>query len=73
MVLADHIQRVVKGNFAASWEEIGEENQVEQTYALSSMKDLPGTCDFLPPSSVSCPYTCVLYIFGNIEGEVKKI
>ena len=32
----------MKPNFAASWEEIGEENQVEETFALSSMKDIPG-------------------------------
>ena len=37
------MQRIVKPNFAASWEEIGEENQTEGTYALSSMKDISGT------------------------------
>ena len=42
MVVADHVQRVMKPNFAASWEEIGEENQVEETFALSTMKDIPG-------------------------------
>lgn len=42
MVVADHVQRVVRPNFAASWEEIGDENQIEETFALSSMKDIPG-------------------------------
>ncbi len=42
LVVADHVQRVMKPNFAASWEEVGEENQVEETFALSSMKDIPG-------------------------------
>ena len=42
VVVADHVQRVMKANFAASWEEIGEENQVEETFALNSMKDIPG-------------------------------
>ena len=42
MVVADHVQRVMKPNFAASWDEIGDENQVEETFALSSMKDIPG-------------------------------
>ena len=32
----------MKPNFAASWEEIGEENQVEETFALSTMKDMEG-------------------------------
>ncbi len=40
--MADHVQRVLKPNFAASWEEIGDENQVEETFALSTMKDVPG-------------------------------
>jgi coatomer protein complex subunit gamma len=40
VVVADHVQRVMKPNFAASWEEIGEENQVEETFALSTMKDM---------------------------------
>ena len=43
MVVADHVQRVMKPNFAASWEEIGDENQVEETFALSSMKDIQGS------------------------------
>ena len=42
MALADHIQRVVRPNFAVSWDEIGEENQVEETFTLSSMKDITG-------------------------------
>ena len=42
MVVADHMQRVMKPNFAVSWEEIGEENQVEETFALSTMKDMEG-------------------------------
>lgn len=42
VVVADHVQRVMKPNFAASWEEIGDENQVEETFALSTMKDIPG-------------------------------
>ncbi len=47
--MADHVQRVLKPNFAASWEEIGDENQVEETFALSTMKDIPGGC---PTTSV---------------------
>ena len=42
LVVADHMQRVMKPNFAASWDEIGEENQVEETFSLSSMKDIEG-------------------------------
>ncbi|XP_070557647.1 coatomer subunit gamma-2-like [Ptychodera flava] len=36
VTVADHIQRVMKPNFGASWEEVGEENQIEETYALSA-------------------------------------
>ena len=46
VVVADHVQRVMKPNFAASWDEIGEENQVEETFALSTMKDIPGVCGY---------------------------
>ncbi len=42
MTVADHVQKVMKPNFAASWEEIGEANELEDTYALSTMKTLEG-------------------------------
>ena len=34
ITVADYVQRVMKGNFAAAWEEIGEENELEDTYSL---------------------------------------
>lgn len=40
VTVADHVQKVVKPNFAASWEEVGESNELEDTYALSSMKSI---------------------------------
>ena len=39
--IADHTQKVIKPNFAASWEEIGEGNELEDTYSLS-MKTVEG-------------------------------
>lgn len=33
--VADFVQKVLKPNFAASWEEVGGENELEDTYALS--------------------------------------
>ena len=42
LLVADHVQKVMKPNFAASWEEVGEENELEDTFALSTMKTLPG-------------------------------
>ena len=46
MTVADHMQKVMKPNFLASWEEVGEENEVEETYALGS-KSIAGEfmCD----------------------------
>jgi len=32
--VADHVQRVSKGNFGAAWEELGPENELEDTFAL---------------------------------------
>ena len=40
--MADHVQKVMKPNFGASWEEVGPENELEDTFALSSMKTLEG-------------------------------
>jgi coatomer protein complex subunit gamma len=38
LTVADHMQKVLKPNFAAAWEEITNSNELEDTYALSSMK-----------------------------------
>ena len=35
MTVADHVQKVLKSNFGAAWEEVGGENELEDTYALS--------------------------------------
>ncbi|XP_041349457.1 LOW QUALITY PROTEIN: coatomer subunit gamma-2-like [Gigantopelta aegis] len=40
VAVADHVQRVIKPNFAASWEEVGPDNELEDTYALSTMNSL---------------------------------
>jgi len=42
LTVADHMQKVLKPNFAAAWEEIGDSNQLEDTYGLSSMKSVEG-------------------------------
>ena len=60
VVVADHVQRVMKPNFAASWDEIGEENQIEETFALSSMKDIPGGYGCECTSSSSSSLTSLL-------------
>lgn len=38
--IADYMQRIVKPDFATAWDEFGEENEVEETYALSNFKTL---------------------------------
>lgn len=38
MNLSDHIQKVLKPNFAAAWEEVGDTYEKEETFALSSTK-----------------------------------
>ena len=42
VTVADHVQRVMKPNFAASWEEVGPENELEDTYSLSTMTTIEG-------------------------------
>ena len=67
MVVADHVQGVVRTNFLASWDEIGEENEMEETFALSSMSSLEGLfslfiCYFFSfnPVSRSCWFSLAL-------------
>jgi coatomer protein complex subunit gamma len=38
--VADYVQRTMKANFAAAWDEMGPTNELEETYALSSVKSL---------------------------------
>uniref|UniRef100_T1IMS8 Coatomer subunit gamma n=1 Tax=Strigamia maritima TaxID=126957 RepID=T1IMS8_STRMM len=40
VTLADHMQRVMKPNFAAAWEEVGAENELQDTYALSTVSTI---------------------------------
>ncbi|KAG8128132.1 putative Coatomer subunit gamma protein [Naja naja] len=42
VTVADHIQRVLKPNFAAAWEEVGDEFEKEETFTLSTVKTLEG-------------------------------
>lgn len=41
VAVADHVQKVLKANFSAAWDELGPENEVEDTYVLGTMKTLP--------------------------------
>lgn len=38
--VGDHVQRVMKPNFGASWEEVGVTNELEDTFVLSTVKTL---------------------------------
>eukprot|EP00095_Tigriopus_kingsejongensis_P010714 maker-scaffold179_size282488-snap-gene-1.26 protein:Tk10714 transcript:maker-scaffold179_size282488-snap-gene-1.26-mRNA-1 annotation:"coatomer subunit gamma-2" len=40
LAVSDYVQRAMKANFAAAWEELGATNELEDTYVLSSMKSL---------------------------------
>ena len=42
ILVADHVSRVHKTNFLASWEEIGDECEMQDTYALTQMNNLEG-------------------------------
>lgn len=44
--MSDHIQKVLKPNFAAAWEEVGDTFEKEETFALSSTKTLQGENSF---------------------------
>ncbi|XP_042195582.1 coatomer subunit gamma-1 isoform X2 [Callorhinchus milii] len=40
ITVADHMQKVLKPSFSAAWEEVGDDFEKEETFALSSMKSL---------------------------------
>nr|XP_033782639.1 coatomer subunit gamma-1 isoform X2 [Geotrypetes seraphini] len=40
VTVADHIQKVLKPNFSAAWDEVGDEYEKEETFTLSSIKTL---------------------------------
>nr|KAF6422011.1 COPI coat complex subunit gamma 1 [Rousettus aegyptiacus] len=40
VTIADHIQKVMKLNFEAAWDEVGEEFEKEETFTLSTIKTL---------------------------------
>lgn len=44
--MSDHIQKVLKPNFAAAWEEVGDTFEKQETFALSSTKTLQGENSF---------------------------
>lgn len=45
VTVADHIQKVLKPNFGAAWEEIGDEFEKEETFALATVRTLDGQFD----------------------------
>uniref|UniRef100_A0A8K9XNZ1 Coatomer subunit gamma n=1 Tax=Oncorhynchus mykiss TaxID=8022 RepID=A0A8K9XNZ1_ONCMY len=40
VTVADHIQKVLKPNFAAAWDEVGDDFEKEETFALASVRTL---------------------------------
>uniref|UniRef100_A0A8C1XHB3 Coatomer subunit gamma n=1 Tax=Cyprinus carpio TaxID=7962 RepID=A0A8C1XHB3_CYPCA len=40
VTVADHIQKVLKPNFGAAWDEIGDDNEKEETFALATVRTL---------------------------------
>ena len=75
LVVADHVQRVLKPNFAASWDEVGEENQVEETFVLTAMKDVPGerggACCLGDEHCCVCVCVCVCVCIEHCTASVS--
>lgn len=44
--VADHVHPVQRANFAIGWEQMGEENELEETFALSTVHSLQGSSLF---------------------------
>jgi len=43
VLFSDNVQKVRRGNFAAAWEEVGPEHQLECTYSLKAADNIPDT------------------------------
>lgn len=43
ITVADHVQPMKRSNFAVTWEQIGDQNENEDTYALSTVHTLQGS------------------------------
>ncbi|VDN14282.1 unnamed protein product [Dibothriocephalus latus] len=48
--VADHIQRVLKSNFAAAWQEFDADSEVEETYFLTKFPTIKENVDGLGPT-----------------------
>uniref|UniRef100_A0A914R6V0 Coatomer gamma subunit appendage Ig-like subdomain domain-containing protein n=1 Tax=Parascaris equorum TaxID=6256 RepID=A0A914R6V0_PAREQ len=46
ITVADHVHPVQRANFAIVWEKMGEENELEETFALSTVHSLQGSSIF---------------------------
>lgn len=40
IAVADYMQRVNKNNFQSTWDELGDDKEIQETYSLSAFKDL---------------------------------
>lgn len=61
MTVADHIQKVLKPNFGAAWEEVGDEFEKEETFALASVRTLDGAYKSSLRVNTDCSPTKFLY------------
>lgn len=55
VTVADHIQRVLKPNFGAAWDEVGDEYEKEETFTLSAIKTLEGKGVSEPSRALNIP------------------
>ena len=55
VTVADHIQRVLKPNFGAAWDEVGDEYEKEETFTLSAIKTLEGKAVSEPSRALNIP------------------
>lgn len=46
VTIEDHIQKVLKPNFGAAWDEVGDAYEKEETFSLSTTKTLEGKAIF---------------------------
>lgn len=61
VTVADHIQRVLKPNFGAAWDEVGDEYEKEETFTLSAIKTLEGKRVCEPSRALNIPSTGIVW------------
>lgn len=74
VTVADHIQKVLKPNFGAAWEEVGDDFEKEETFALASVRTLDGMFrTWIQPYGSSSAFAWCAPVLNRGRGEHHQL